>query len=213
MSSDIHQPPSRRSRASPPCAHAPSFISPSLIRNSLPRTGRQSFLSHSFHPQHFPFFHLFSMRLPIPPTSPLAASRLSPSFWTFSLGPPLNIPPHPNTPPLPTHAPPVMNESVCWLQFIFTEQGSAHCQSPLALHISIPGVKRQRAQGDERRREAAASSSGPGVAAASAAPGSEESTLAARISQRSPLERAEAGRELVPAAAWPSCQRGDTNRE
>lgn len=143
MSSDIHQPPSWRSRASPPCAHAPSFISPSLIRNSLPHTSRLSFLSHSFHPQHFPFFHLFSMRLPIPPTSPLPACRLPPSFWTFSLGPSLNIPPLP--PPHPS--PPVMNESVCWLQFIFTEHGSAHCQSPLALHISIPGLKRQRAQG------------------------------------------------------------------
>lgn len=140
MSSDIHQPPSRRSQASPPCAHAPSFISPSLIRKLSPpyrppifplplispRT--LSFLSSFFHPASY--------------SSHLASSRLPLSFWTFSLGPSLNIPP----PPPPPHTPPVMNESVCWLQFIFTEHGSAHCHSPLALHISIASLNRQRAQ-------------------------------------------------------------------
>lgn len=150
MSSDIHQPPSPRSRASPPRAHAPSFISPSLIRklsspvpaaylSSPTRFTQNTFLSFIFFPSGF----LFLPPRLFPPPSSL---RL---FWTFSLRPSLNIPPPaaPSPPPPLSLPPRVMNESVCWVQFIFTEQGSAHCQSPLALHVSIPSLKRQRVQG------------------------------------------------------------------
>ncbi len=76
-----------------------------------------SFLSSSFH------LASFSSHL-----SPSSSSSLPLSvFWTFLLV--LSISLHSASPlPFPPLSP-VMNESVCWVQFIFTEQGSAHCQS------------------------------------------------------------------------------------
>lgn len=66
------------------------------------------------------FFHLASY------SSHLSSSSLPLSvFWTFLLVLSVSLHPPPPHPPLS----PVMNESVCWVQFIFTEQGSAHCQS------------------------------------------------------------------------------------
>lgn len=64
------------------------------------------------------FFHLASF------SSHLSSSSLPLSvFRTFLLVLPISH--HPLFPP---HSP-VINESVCWVQFIFTEQGSARCQS------------------------------------------------------------------------------------
>lgn len=80
--------------------------------------------SHSFHPDRFPFFHLFFHLASS--SSHLSSSSLPASLHLLDISlSPFHIPPPPLLPPLSL----VMNESVCWVQFIFTEQGSAPCQS------------------------------------------------------------------------------------
>lgn len=56
---------------------------------------------------------------------PLLRSLLSSPPCSFPLPSILPL----SVPLLPLSLSPVMNESVYWVQFIFTEQGSAHCQS------------------------------------------------------------------------------------
>lgn len=112
-------------RFSPPDAHPLSFIYPSIIQDSLPLFSLLSFSPTHFTQNTFLSFILFPSASY---SSHLSSSSLPLSvFWTFLLV--LSISLHPaSTPPFPPLSP-VMNESVCWVQFIFTEQGSAHCQS------------------------------------------------------------------------------------
>lgn len=101
-----------------PAALPPFF---SLLFFTPTRFTQNTFLSFILLPSRFLF---------LPPLFFLPLSV----FWTFLLvlsislhlaSPPSSPPSLPLFPPLS----PVMNESVCWVQFIFTEQGSAHCQS------------------------------------------------------------------------------------
>lgn len=109
---------------SPPHAHPLSFIHPSIIQDSLPLFSVLSFSPTHFTQNTFLSFILFPSRfLFLPPLFFLPLSV----FWTFLLV--LSISLHPASPPTFPPLSPVMNESVCWVQFIFTEQGSAHCQS------------------------------------------------------------------------------------
>lgn len=113
-----------------------SFIHPSVTQNSLPFL---SLLSRS--PTHFTQNTFLSFIFPFHLASYSSHCSFFPPpslsvFWTFLLVPSVSLLP---SPPLS----PVMNESVGWVQFIFTEQGSNALSVSLALHISIPTLKRQ----------------------------------------------------------------------
>lgn len=118
-----------------PCVHFPSSILQS------PRT-HSPFLAcylvlPLISPRTLSFLSSFlSISLPIPPTALFFPPPSLSIFWTFLLVPSVSLLP---SPPLS----PVMNESVGWVQFIFTEQGSNTLSVSLALHISIPTLKRQ----------------------------------------------------------------------
>lgn len=99
------------------------------------------FFSHSFHPEHFPFFHPLSISLPIPPTSLLPPSLC---LLDISLSP-FYIPP----PCLSTHFSPSFpcDEWVCLLGAVHIYwAGERTLSVSLALHISIPPLKRRREQ-------------------------------------------------------------------
>lgn len=111
-----------------PCtSFLPSFIYPSIIQGTL-----FFFSLLSLSPTHFSqnTFLSFILSPSASYSSHLSSSSLCLSvFWTLLLV--LSVSLHPaSTPSFPPLSP-VMNESVCWVQFIFTEQGSAHCQSLL----------------------------------------------------------------------------------
>lgn len=86
--------------------------------------------SASLSPTHFTQNAFLSFIFFFPPSflflPPLSSSSLPPSLHLLDVSlRPFHIPPPPLLPPLS----PVMNGSVCRVQFIFTEQGSARCQS------------------------------------------------------------------------------------
>lgn len=85
MSSDIHQLFPCLQVSPPRCTCSVLYLSLSHPKLSPPYRPA-IFCSHSFHPEHFPFFHLFSIWLPIPPTSLLPAS-LSLRLLDISLSP------------------------------------------------------------------------------------------------------------------------------
>lgn len=99
--------------------------------------------SHSFHPEHFPFFHLFSISLPIPPTSLRPPSLSLSVFWTFLLVLSVSLhPPHPNLPHPPLSP---CDEWVCLLGAVHIYwAGERTLSVSLTLHISIHSLKRQR---------------------------------------------------------------------
>lgn len=127
---------------SPPYAHAPSFIYPSVIQNSPPL-----FSLLSFSPTHFTqntflsfiFFHLASYSSHLSsPSLPLSV------FWTFLLVHSISL--HPTfPPPFPPSFP--CDEWVCLLDAVHIYwAGERTLSVSLALHISIPSLKRQREQ-------------------------------------------------------------------
>jgi len=112
---------------SPPHAHPLSFIYPSIIQDCIPLFGLLSLSPTRSTQNTFLSSVLF---LSASYSSHLSSSFLPLSvFWTFLLV--FSVSLHPASPPSFPPLPPVMNESVCWVQFIFTEQGNAHCQSLL----------------------------------------------------------------------------------
>lgn len=107
-----------------------SLFSPCYLFLPLISPWTFSFLSSSFH------------LLPIPPTSPLPPS-LSFVFWTFLLV--FSVSLHPLHPP--THPPFPCDEWVCLLGAVHIYWvGERTMSVSLALHISIPPLKRQKEQ-------------------------------------------------------------------
>lgn len=120
---------------SPLHAYPPSFIYPSITLDSRPL-----FQSHSFHPERFPFFHPFSICFPFLPLLLFLPPSLS-VFWTFLLV--LSVCLHPASPP-PSY---LCDEWVCLLGAVHIYwAGERTLSVSLALHISIPPLKRQREQ-------------------------------------------------------------------
>lgn len=126
-------------------AHPLSSIHPLIIQDSPPF--QPVICSHSFHPEHFPFFHPLSICfLFFPPLFFLLFLPASLSvFWTFLLV--LSISIHPaSPPPFPPPSFPC-DEWVCLLGAVHIYwAGERTLSVSLALHISIPPLKRQREQ-------------------------------------------------------------------
>lgn len=126
---------------SPPHAHPLSFIHPSIIQDSLPLFSVLSFSPTHFTQNTFLSFILFPSRfLFLPPLFFLPLSV----FWTFLLV--LSISLHPASPPtFPPSFP--CDEWVCLLGAVHIYwAGERTLSVSLALHISIPPLKRRREQ-------------------------------------------------------------------